>query len=454
MSLPRYPEYKDSGVEWLGEVPGHWEVKRLKQACHVFPSNVDKKSHDGETPVNLCNYTDVYYNETITADMEFMAATATDDQIAKFTLRAGDTIITKDSETADDIAIGAYVPADLPGVICGYHLSMVRPMTDTVGAFAKRLFDSAYVRSCVAVRANGLTRVGLGQYEIDNLELPFPSPDEQQTIAAFLDRETGKIDALIAEQRRLVELLAEKRQAVISHAVTKGLNPKAKMKDSGIAWLGEVPEHWEVLPLKRRCELLKDGTHLPPPRVSEGIPLLSVRNIQNGRFDLRDDDSLISQDDYQDLCKAFIPQPNDVLLAIVGATLGKTALVPIGIGLFHIQRSLAIFRPTTEMQAQYLHFLFQTGGFQQLLWEYVGYSAQPGIYLGTLAEFRITLPPLVEQFAIVDFIGRETAKLDTLTTEANRAIALLQERRSALISAAVTGKIDVRKALTQVGVTA
>lgn len=155
MSFARYPDYKDSGVEWLGEVPGHWEIRRLKQACHVFPSNVDKKSHDGETPVLLCNYTDVYYSETITAGMSFMAATATNEQIAKFTLRAGDTIITKDSETADDIAIGAYVPANLPGVVCGYHLSMIRPMPATEGAFVKRLFDSTYVKSCVAVRANG-----------------------------------------------------------------------------------------------------------------------------------------------------------------------------------------------------------------------------------------------------------------------------------------------------------
>ena len=246
MSFPRYSSYKDSGVEWLGEVPRHWELRRLKQACHVFPSNVDKKSHDGETSVLLCNYTDVYYNETITAGMDFMAATASTDQIAKFTLRAGDTIITKDSETADDIAIGAYVPADLPGVVCGYHLSMVRPMRHTDGAFVKRLFDSTYVKSCVAVRANGLTRVGLGQYEIDNLDLPFPPLPEQIQIAAFLDRETGKIDALVAEQRRLMELLKEKRQAVISHAVTRGLNPDAPVKPSGIEWLGDVPAHWRV----------------------------------------------------------------------------------------------------------------------------------------------------------------------------------------------------------------
>ncbi|MEZ5326647.1 MAG: restriction endonuclease subunit S [Verrucomicrobiales bacterium] len=194
MSFPRYPKYKDSGVEWLGYVPEHWEVNRLKRACQAFPSNVDKKSHDGQEPVVLCNYTDVYYNESIEAGMDFMVATASADQIEKFTLRAGDTIITKDSETADDIAVAAHVPEDLPGVVCGYHLSMIRPLNGTDGAFVKRLFDSTYAKSCFAVRANGLTRVGLGQYALENVELPFPPLPEQTAIAAFLDRETAKIE--------------------------------------------------------------------------------------------------------------------------------------------------------------------------------------------------------------------------------------------------------------------
>jgi type I restriction enzyme S subunit len=249
MSFPRYPAYKDSGVEWLGEVPEHWEVKRLKQVCTVFPSNIDKKSIEGEICIKLCNYTDVYYNDYIGENMDFMEATATAEQIRKFSLTADDTIITKDSETADDIAIAAYVPKDLPGVICGYHLSMVRPNGDISGAFVKRFFDSAYAKSLFAVRANGLTRVGLSQYAIDNVELPLPPREEQSPIATFLDHETAKIDALIAEQQRLIELLQEKRQAVISHAVTKGLNPDAPMKDSGVEWLGEVPEHWSVLPV-------------------------------------------------------------------------------------------------------------------------------------------------------------------------------------------------------------
>eukprot|EP01037_Dinobryon_pediforme_P005928 gene5928-5997_t len=309
-----YPAYKTSGIEWLGDVPEHWEVRRLKRACDVFPSNVDKKSQDGEPFVKLCNYTDVYYNETITSGIEFMVATASFDQIDKFTLRAGDTIITKDSESADDIAIGAYVPADLPGVVCGYHLSMVRPMTGFDGAFVKRLFESRYAKACFAILANGLTRVGLGQYELDNIELPFPPLAEQSAIAAFLDRETGKIDALVAEQERLMALLKEKRQAVISHAVTKGLDPNVPMQHSGVEWLGEVPAHWTVKP---------------------------IRMIAN-------------------------------------------------------------------------------------------------------VDLRFGLPPLAEQQEIIDQIAQISTQFDTLKNEAIRAIALLKERRAALISAAVTGKIDVR----------
>lgn len=243
MSFPRYPKYRDSGVASLGEVPEHWDVRRLKYTCHVFPSSVDKKSLENETPVRLCNYTDVYYNERITPAIDFMTATASSDQIAKFTLRADDTVVTKDSETPDDIAVAAYVPVALPGVVCGYHLAMVRPLQCVSGAFVKRLFDSVYAKSLFATLANGLTRFGLGRYALDNAAFPFPPRDEQTSIAGFLNRETAKIDALIGEQQRLIDLLKEKRQAVNSHAVTKGLNPDAPMKPSGIEWLGDVPKH-------------------------------------------------------------------------------------------------------------------------------------------------------------------------------------------------------------------
>jgi type I restriction enzyme S subunit len=275
MSLPRYEKYKDSGVEWLDEVPKHWEVRRLKYKTNIFPSNVDKKSYDDGISIKLCNYTNVYYSSSIKFDMDFMSATATEQQIRKFTLKAGDTIITKDSESSDDIAISAYVPETLEGVICGYHLSIVRPKANVCGAFIKYLFDSRYAKSKFAVLANGLTRVGLGQYQLDNIDMPFPSVHEQKKIAYFLDQEITKIDDLIQESSNLIALLKEKRQALISHAVTKGLNPNVPMKDSGIEWLGEVPEHWEVGAIKRYFTFLNNRR----------VPLSSEeRGNKNGNF--------------------------------------------------------------------------------------------------------------------------------------------------------------------------
>ena len=436
MSFPRYPEYKDSGVEWLGEVPGHWEVKRLKQACNVFPSNVDKKSYDGETPVLLCNYTDVYYNDTIIGGKDFMAATATEDQIAKFTLRAGDTIITKDSETADDIAIAAHVPADLPGVICGYHLSMIRPAKDTDGAFVKRLFDSTYVKSCVAVRANGLTRVGLGQYEIDNLDLPFPPLPEQTQIAAFLDRETAKIDALVAEQRRLMALLKEKRQAVISHAVTRGLNPRAPMKPSGIEWLGDVPAHWEVLSAKRVSSVFVPQRNKPDLN-ADGDGHFWVTMEQMRSSEINSAELSVTESAARDAGTRVLPA-GSVVASCVG-TFGLAAINSVDV---IINQQLQAFIPTDRVDAKFFrHCVVIAEGY----FEQIGTAATIA-YVNQLGFTRMpmVLPPMEEQHQIIEFLAAESAKFDTLTTEAQRAIDLLQERRTALISAAVTGQIDVR----------
>lgn len=158
MGFRRYAEYRDSGVEWIGEVPVGWEVEKLKFVAEVQPSNVDKKVKENEKEVLLCNYTDVYYNEEITGGLTFMKATASDLQIRKFTLKSGDIIITKDSEDPNDIAVPAYVPQDLEGIICGYHLALLRPRDRILGWYLKRVMDSRYARSFFATRANGLTR--------------------------------------------------------------------------------------------------------------------------------------------------------------------------------------------------------------------------------------------------------------------------------------------------------
>ncbi len=449
MSLPRYPKYKDSGVEWLGQIPEHWKVLRLKRVCIAFPSNVDKKAHDGETPVLLCNYTDVYYNDAIVAGMDFMSATASPDQIAKFTLRAGDTIITKDSETADDIAIAAYVPEDLPGVVCGYHLSVIRPNSLVRGGFIKRFFDSDYARACFTVRANGLTRVGLGQYDIDNVELPIPPLTEQDTIADFLDSETAKLDALVAEQKRLIELLKEKRQAVISHAVTKGVNPDAPMKDSGIEWLGEVPAHWQTFAIKQLAghgaNSFIDGDWIESPYItSEGVRLIQTGNVGIGVY--REQGFRYVSDETFDALKCTEVRPRDVLICRLDGPVGRACLAPeLGVRMITSVDN-AILRCAEWVVPEYLVNLLSSAPWISWLDALcrVGGGFRLRVSRSQLGELRVPMPPTNEQHAIAVQLSSECAAVDALTAEAERAIALLQERRTALISAAVTGQIDVR----------
>ncbi|MGN6261204.1 MAG: restriction endonuclease subunit S [Ralstonia sp.] len=455
MSLPRYGKYKDSGVSWLGSVPAHWDVLRLKYVCEVFPSNVDKHSRDGEPSVLLCNYTDVYYNEEITSEMQFMAATASPDQVARFSLKAGDTIITKDSETADDIAIAAYVPHDLPGVICGYHLSMIRPREATAGAFVKRLFDSTYAKARFAVAANGLTRVGLGQYALDNVEFPFPPLAEQTAIAAFLDRETAKIDALIAEQERLIALLAEKRQATISHAVTRGLNPDVPMKDSGVAWLGKVPAHWKVLRLKRVVLSIEQGwspqcENFPVENANEwGV--LKVGCVNGGTFNASENKKLPNE---LEPIREYSLKKGDLLVSRANTRelVGSAAVVLTDFDNLLLCDKLYRLRMVEveclpEFAAAYLGT--RTSRSQIELEATGASSSMLNIGQSAILDLPISLPSLEEQRVIVSLLAIETLKFDSLKVEAERAIALLKERRNALITAAVTGQIDVRAAVAQ-----
>ncbi|RVE80122.1 restriction endonuclease subunit S [Sinorhizobium meliloti] len=447
MNLAIYRELEEADVDWMGHIPRHWSILKLKHICAVYPSNVDKKSYEGDPQVQLCNYTDVYYNDRITSDLQFMTATATSEQIEKFSLRSGDVIITKDSETADDIAIPAYVPQDLPGVVCGYHLSMLRPLQGTCGAFIKWLFDSRFVKASVAVRANGLTRVGLGQYALDNLKIPFPPLPEQTAIATFLDHETSRIDTLVEEQKRLIELLKEKRQAVISHAVTKGLNPDAPMKNTGIEWLGEVPEHWKVKRLKNVAELIDGDRSSAYPSdddiVEEGIPFLSSKNIVGYKFcdiGLR----YISKEKFESLSRGKI-EDGDLAITVRG-TIGHVAIYDaslIGHPTAFINAQMMIIRPF-DLAAAFLHSISESHYWQKQL-DIASYgTAQQQLSNAVLQSVFIAVPPDTEREEISSFLAANLATFDRLASEAQRTIDLLQERRAALISAAVTGKIDVR----------
>ncbi len=210
---------KDSGIEWLGEIPSHWELRKLKHISSVEFSNVDKHTIEGELPVKLCNYTDVYYNDFITPEMEFMKATALPREIEKFSLQKGDVLLTKDSESWDDIAVPAFIADEMENVLCGYHLAHVRPL-EIFDKYLFWAFSSNNINDQYKVSANGITRYGLGKYSLENSLITIPPITEQKAIVSYLDVKNEKIKLEKRQFEKQIELLQEYRTALISAAVT------------------------------------------------------------------------------------------------------------------------------------------------------------------------------------------------------------------------------------------
>jgi len=218
---------KDSGIKWLGDIPEHWEVRKLKYVAEIYPSNVDKHSKEGEKTVRLCNYTDVYKNDYITNNMNLMFATASDEQITRFTLLPNDVIITKDSETANDIAVPAVVKENLDNVVCGYHLSLMRPNRKILGEFLFRILQSKVINIQFEVNANGVTRVGLGTYSQKKPKIPLPPISEQEEIINFILKETQIITTTISKIEKEIALVEEYKTALIAEAVTGKIDIQA-----------------------------------------------------------------------------------------------------------------------------------------------------------------------------------------------------------------------------------
>ena len=251
--LKPYPAMKDSGMPWLGEVPTYWEVVRLRNTSEMRVSNVDKHTKDNEQPVRLCNYVDVYKNDRIRSGMDFMRATATTDEIERFRMQSGDVLITKDSEAWNDIGVPALVEDAQDDIVSGYHLALLRPFPERVdGGYLFRALQSPAVAYQFHGEANGVTRYGLSHSAIRSVWLPLPPLSEQAAIVRFLDHADRRIRRYIRAKQKLIALLEEQKQAVVHEAVTGRVDirtgqPYPAYKDSGVEWLGDVPEHWEVM---------------------------------------------------------------------------------------------------------------------------------------------------------------------------------------------------------------
>lgn len=430
MTSPVYPESKASGVEWLGDVPSHWRITPLKQIAAVvngYP--FDSKAFNGERGYPLIRIRDLGADVAETYyDGEFVEAAA---------ITCNDVLIGMDG----DFNVGRWLGAER--ALLNQRVCCIRGHSELV----TRLLEYALPIPLKAINdiTYSTTVKHLSSYQVEKIRVALPPGDQElATITAFLDRETAKIDALVKEQKRLIELLREKRQAVIFHAVTKGLNPDTPMKESGIEYLGKVPQHWEVVPLMRLTEPGRNimyGIVLPGPNVEDGVPIVKGGDVRPHRLRLE----LLNRTTYEiesPFARARL-KPNDIVYSIRG-TIGDAELVPEELLDANITQDVARVSPSAGVHSAWLLWALKSRAVFSQLDRLSAGAAVRGINIFDLKRARVPVPPKEEQKLIAAQLSRNIGELDALVQEANASIALLGERRSALISACVTGKIDVR----------
>jgi type I restriction enzyme S subunit len=439
MSFPAYPVYKESGVEWLGDVPEHWKISPLKFSASCNDS-VLPDSTDDDYEIEYVEISDVNEMSGITGSTSYKFADAP--SRARRMLQNGDVLV---STVRTYLRAIAPVVAPPENLIASTGFAVVRPRKGILdGAFLGYLLRAEWWISEVIARSVGVSYPAINASDLIGLNVPVPAWHEQTQIARFLDHETARIDALIEEQQRLIELLKEKRQAVISHAVTKGLDPTLPMKESGVEWLGEVPAHWDVVPTNYRYEI-QLGRMLNEQRAQgEHLkPYLRVFDVQWHSINTAD---LPMMDFPPDAQSMYRLRDGDLLVNEGGSYVGRSAIWRGELDECYYQKALHRLRPHSRKNDTSEFFLYVMEMATQLGVFVAGGNQTTIDHLTAeqLRKYRFAFPPLEEQQQIAEFLSAASSENLSTTAEAEKLIGFLQERRSALISAAVTGKIDVR----------
>ncbi|NMP24268.1 restriction endonuclease subunit S [Sulfobacillus harzensis] len=438
---PRYPQYKDSGVEWIGEVPAHWDVIALKRLGTLkggtgFPPDMQGRSGN-ELPF--------YKVGDLSRSPNGITLGETEHSISrKEASILGATIFPA------NVLVWAKIGAALllnrrrivPTASC-LDNNMTGFIPNPSKASTKFCF---YLLSSIdfSIHAKPGAVPSFSEGDQGELHVTCPSIAEQSIIADFLDRETARIDALIAKKTRFIELLKEKRAALITHAVTKGLDPEVKMKDSGVEWIGEVAEHWEVLRLASIGHLMKANGGNRQDDADSGIPCIRYGDLYTTYdFLIRDVKTFISNESVSN----YTPiQHGDLLFAASGETfeeIGKSA-VNLAEGCAYCGGDIIVLRPQKPVNPVFLGYATGSSSAQaQKSMMGKGFTVIH-LYGDQLRNVVIAVPPEPEQKVIGDMIETETARIDAIIGKVQESIDLLKERRSALITAAVTGKVDVR----------
>jgi len=451
MKYSPYPKYKPSGVEWLGDVPEHWEVKRGRFCMDVNPRSKRLRELRPEDEISFVpmeavgEYGGIFLGQTRTISDVGSGYTEFDE---------GDVVVAKITPCFEN-GKGALAAGLFNGVAFGTtELHVLRVSSDLDRRF---LFYFTISRPFRQTGEGEMYGAG-GQKRVppefcENFPFPLPSTDEQTAIADFLDRETGKIDTLVAKKQTLIERLKEKRTALISRTVTRGLppdearkaglDPHPRLKPSGIDWLGDVPEGWEVLPFTKYIVDMSDYRGKTPEKTQDGIFLVTAKNVRMGFIDYTSSQEYVAASEYDDIMRRGLPKTGDILFT-TEAPLGNVALVDRE-DIALAQRIIRFRMNSMYFCSNFALYAMMSNYFQTQLQRLSTGSTAEGLKASKLHILRIIAAPISEQTAIADFLGRETAKIDRLIAKIETAIERLREYRTALITAAVTGKIDVRE---------
>ena len=439
-----YPEYKDSNSKWLGEIPSHWQrvlfkrvVNEIKDGTHGTHQRVD----DGCVFLSAKNV----FNDGIRIGESESRITNKDFEeiVSNGFPKKGDLLIT----CVGTIGRSCVYTFDEP---IAFQRSVAFLRLNSLGSpsFYKYYVESKSYQEQLEAYSKSSAQSGVYMGDIISTAVVLVPMREQTKIAAFLNHETAKIDTLIDKQQQLIELLKEKRQAVISHAVTKGLNPDAPMKDSGVEWLGEVPEHWDITKLKYYSSIQGGYAFSSTSFTEEGIQILRIGNVYQNRLALERQPTFVNKNLLQELPE-FKVQRNDILMSLTG-TLGKRdygfAVKIEHDNIFLLNQRVAKLQPFTEkIDSDFLIYILWSESYLTQLYSLPSGTKQANLANSDVLGVTIAVPPSKEeQKKIAEYLNQKLKSFDVTIEKANSAINLMQERRTALISAAVTGKIDVR----------
>jgi type I restriction enzyme S subunit len=446
--MGKYKLYKESGVDWIGVIPGNWSLAKLKYNADISFSSVDRHQYEIEKPVSICHYPDAYKNEIIDETTSLSKGSCTQTEFDKFQLKKEQVIITKDSESANDIGVPTYVLKTLENTVCGYHLALIESHKNILtGKYIFRYLQTNIVKTYFELNSNGVTRFGLGKPTIMNLPIPIIPLSEQTQITNYIDYKTQIIDTLIEKKEQLIKKLQAQRQAIINEAVTKGLNKNAKLKDSGIEWLGEIPEHWKVVKLKYTSdvsfssvdrhqyedELKVNICHYPDAYKNDKI--LTKTKLSKGtctvsefeKYQLKKGQVIITKDSES---ADDIGVPTFVTQTFEKAVCG-----------YHLA---ILSTDITKLNGEYLFRFLQTDKVKSFFETNANGVTRFGIGKPTIENLYVPVLNLKEQNEIVHQINIKADKIDTTIIQVKSVIQKLKYYRQSVISEAVTGKIDVR----------